>query len=135
VRDNRDSADRFFVRDDDRDLCGDRCHTGKGIDSRRDEARDRQHSLVAVIVADKRSVRIDRSCGRRTVTREMRVHLTCMVMGCLVVVEVHVRHRSGHSAHLHGNGQNTGKPPAQHKAILDDGCWRVKEPWPIPSKI
>lgn len=104
MRDNRDSADRFFVGDDDRDLCGDRCHTGEGIDSRRDEARDRQHSLVAVIVADKRSVGIDRSCGRRTVTREMRVHLTCMVMGCLVVVEVHVRHRSGHSAHLHGNG-------------------------------
>lgn len=104
MRDNRYTADRFFVGDDDRDLEGDCCYTGERINSRRDEARDRQHSLVAVIVADKRSVGIDRSCRGRTVTREMRVHLSCMVMGCLVIVQVHVRHRSGHSAHLHGNG-------------------------------
>jgi hypothetical protein len=38
------------------------------------------------------------------VTRKMRVHLPRVVVSGLVVVEMHVRHRSGDGAHLDGNG-------------------------------
>ena len=104
VGDYRDSTDCFFVGDDDRDLdrYGDR--TRERVYAGGDETRHRQHSFVAVVIGQARDVGIDRSCCGRTVTREMRVHLARVVVSGLVVVEMHVRHRSGYGAHLDGNG-------------------------------
>ena len=46
----------------------------------------------------------NRSSGWRTVAGEMRVHLPCVVMGGLVIVQMDVCHRSGDGAHLDCNG-------------------------------
>ena len=47
---------------------------------------------------------VNRSSGWRTVAGEMRVHLPCVVMGGLVIVQMDVCHRSGDGAHLDCNG-------------------------------
>jgi len=127
VGDYRDSADWFFIGDDDRDLDRDGGHTRECIHARRDETRDGQHVLVAIVIVETRDVRIDGSSGGRTVTRQMRVHLPRVVVRSVVVVEMHVRHRSGHGAHVDGNGEEARKTPTQHTSILDDAPRRVKE--------
>jgi hypothetical protein len=104
VRDYRDSAGCLFIRDDDRDLDRYGDHTGKRIDACGDETGYRQHSFVAVVIGEAWAVEIDRPRCGRTVTRKVRVHLPRVVVSGLVVVEMHVRHRSGDGAHLDGNG-------------------------------
>ena len=104
VRDYRYSTDCLFIRNDDRDLDWYRRYAWVDVDARRDEAGYRQHSFVAVVITDRRNVRIDRlGCGR-AMTREMRLHLARVMMSGLVVVEMDVRHRSGDGAHLDGDG-------------------------------
>ena len=104
VRDDRYSADGYFIRDDDRDRDRYRHHTRERFDGRCDETRDGQHSFVAVVIIEARNVGIDRSRCGCPVTRKMRVHLPRVVVRSFVVVEVHVRHRSGDGAHLNCNG-------------------------------
>src|SRR5262245_13016355 len=104
VRDYWYSANGLFVGDNDRDLYRYRCDARKDIDACGNEPRYRQHMLVAVVIGDAWNAEIDRSLGRCAVTREMRVHLSCVVMSGLVVVQMDVRHRSGDSAHLDGDG-------------------------------
>lgn len=104
VRDYRYSADSLLIGDDDRDLCWYRRHAWKGIDAGGDEAGYRQHTFIAIVIGHARNVGIDRAFGRCAMTREVRVHLPCVVMGCLVVVQMDVRHRSGDGAHLDGDG-------------------------------
>ncbi|HVQ12369.1 MAG TPA: hypothetical protein VMS40_02215, partial [Vicinamibacterales bacterium] len=99
MRDHRDSADCLLIRNDDGDLYRNRRNAWKSVDARGDEAGYGQHSFVLVIVTETRNVGIDRSRCGCTVTREMRMHLPRVVMGCLVVVEMDVRHRSGNGAH------------------------------------
>jgi hypothetical protein len=65
VRDYRDSADRFFIRDDERDLDRYRDRTWERIDARGNEPRHRQHSFIAVVIGEARDVKIGWSrCGR-----------------------------------------------------------------------
>ena len=104
VCDYRDSAGCCFIGDDDRSLDRYGDHTRERIHARGDETRHRQHSFVAVVISEARDVKIDWSRCGRTVTRKMRVHLPCVVVSGLVVVEMHVCHRSGGGAHLDGNG-------------------------------
>jgi hypothetical protein len=118
VRDYRYSTDGLVIRDDDGDLHRYCRHAWKNIDASSDEAGYRQHVFVAVVIRDARDARIDRSFGRGAVTREMRVHLARVVMGCLVVVQMDVCHRSGDGAHLNGDGQDRCEATAQHKRIL-----------------
>lgn len=104
MRDYSDSADRFFIGDDNGDLDRYGGHAREGVHAGGDETRHGQHAFVAVVIGEARSVGIDRSRCGRTVTRKMRMHLSRVVVGGLVVVEMHVRHRSGNGAHLDGNG-------------------------------
>jgi hypothetical protein len=104
VRDYRYSADGDFIRDDDRDRDRYRHHTWERFDARCDETRDGQHSFVAVVIIEARNVGIDRSRCGCPVTRKMRVHLARVVVRSFVVVEMHVRHRSGGGTHLNCNG-------------------------------
>ena len=127
VGDYWNSADCLFIGDDDRDLDRDGGHARECIHARRDETRNGQHVLVAIVIVETRDVRIDDSRGGRTVTRQMRVHLPRVVVSSVVVVEMHVRHRSGHGAHVDSNGEQTRKTPTQHTSILDDTPRRVKE--------
>lgn len=106
VRDYGYSTDGLLIGDDDGDLHRYCRHARKDIDAGSDEAGYRQHVFVAVVIGDARDAGIDRSFVRCAVTREMRVHLARVVMGCLVVVEMDVRHRSGDGAHLDRDGQN-----------------------------
>jgi hypothetical protein len=48
----------------------------------------------------------------------MRVHLSRVVVSGLVVVEMHVRHRSGDGAHLNGNGQDGRETSTQQSRFL-----------------
>ena len=104
MRDYWDSADCCFIGDDDRDLDRYGDHTREGIHARRDETRHRQDSFVAVVIGEAWDVEIGGSGCGCTVTRQMRMHLPRVVVSGLVVVEMHVRHRSGDGAHLDGNG-------------------------------
>jgi hypothetical protein len=48
----------------------------------------------------------------------MRVHLARVMVGCVVVVEMNVRHRRGDGAHLNRKGYDGCQTAAQHTAIL-----------------
>ena len=104
MRDYRYSADGYFIQYDDRDFGRYGDDTRESIHARGNEARHGQHVFVAVVISEARNVGIDWSRCGCPVTRKMRVHLPRVVVRSFVVVEMHVRHRSGDGAHLNCNG-------------------------------
>ena len=101
---------------------------GEHVCARCNEARDGEHALVFVVIDQARAVSVEQWGGVPRMTREMRMHLTRVVMIGVVVVEVHVHHRRGDRARLNGDGQEARDNLPYHVTILDKAGSGVKRP-------
>jgi len=104
VGDVRNAADRYIFENYD---CGlDRCRRDarEHVRARRDEARDCEHTLV-VVIDQTRTMRGRQWGDVSGMAREMRMHLTRVMVIGIVVVQVHVHHGRGDRACLNGDGQ------------------------------
>jgi hypothetical protein len=102
VGDVRNAANPYIFENDNCSL--DRCRrdAGEHVRARRDESRNCEHTLV-VVIDQTRTMSGKPWSDVSGMAREMRMHLTRVVVIGVVVVQVHVHHRRGDRACLNGD--------------------------------
>ena len=113
VCDERDSIDRPVLSDDDADLGRDGEHTWERVHTGGDEPANREDAFVSLVFVQARR---RQWCGNVTVVRrEMRMHLSRVVIVGIVVVQMDVDHRRRDGTRLNRQSQKARDKVPHHE--------------------